>query len=64
MRLVGQRAVLRLARPEDADALGQGFADDPTMGVMLGMEPDQENAEWLRSTFPEDSRADEERTAY
>jgi hypothetical protein len=48
MRLVGQRAVLRLARPEDADALGQGFADDPTMGVMLGMEPDQENAEWLR----------------
>ena len=27
------------------------------------MEPDQENAEWLRSTFPEDGRADEERAA-
>ena len=64
MRLVGQRAVLRLARPADADALAQGFAEDPTMGVMLGMEPDQENAEWLRSTFPEDGQADEERTAY
>jgi ribosomal-protein-alanine N-acetyltransferase len=64
MRLVGQRAVLRLARPEDADAIGQGFIDDPTMGVMLGMEPDQENAEWLRSTFPEDGQAGEERKAY
>ncbi|HEY2651195.1 MAG TPA: GNAT family protein [Solirubrobacteraceae bacterium] len=64
MRLVGERAVLRLARPEDADALAQGFADDPTMGVMLGMEPDQQNAEWLRSTFPEDGRADERCPAY
>jgi len=64
MRLVGQRVVLRTARPEDADALAEGFADDPTMGVMLGMEPDQENADWLRSTFPEDGGADEERTAY
>ena len=54
MRLVGERVVLRLARPEDADAIAQGFADDPTLGAMLGMEPDHENAEWLRSTFPED----------
>ena len=34
------------------------------MGVMLGMEPDQESAEWLRSTFPEGGQAGEERTAY
>ena len=64
MRLVGQRVVLRTARPEDADALAQGFADDPTLGAMLGMEPDQENAEWLRSTFPEDGQNGEERKAY
>jgi [ribosomal protein S5]-alanine N-acetyltransferase len=64
LRLVGERVVLRLARPEDADALAQGFADDPTLGAMLGMEPDQENAEWLRSTFPEDGQNGEERKAY
>jgi [ribosomal protein S5]-alanine N-acetyltransferase len=62
--LVGERVILRLARPEDADALAQGFADDPTLGAMLGMEPDQENAAWLRSTFPEDSENGEERKAY
>ncbi len=64
MRLVGERVVLRLARPEDADALAQGFADDPTLGAMLGIEPGQENAEWLRSTFPEDGKNGEERKAY
>jgi len=55
MRLVGERVVLRLARPEDADALAQGFTDDPAMGAMLGVESDQENAAWLRTTFPADS---------
>ena len=64
MRLVGERVVLRHARPEDADALAQGFADDPTLGAMLGVEPDQENAEWWRSTFPEDGQNGEERKAY
>jgi [ribosomal protein S5]-alanine N-acetyltransferase len=64
MRLVGKRVVLRPARREDADALAQGFADDPTMGAMLGVEPDQENAEWLRSTFPEDGQTGEQRAAY
>lgn len=64
MRLVGERVVLRPARPEDADALAQGFADDPTLGAMLGIEPDQENAEWLRSTFPEDGQHGEEGKAY
>ncbi|CAN5513552.1 hypothetical protein BH20ACT21_BH20ACT21_25180 [soil metagenome] len=53
MRLVGERVVLRLARPEDADALAQGFADDPAMGAMLGIEPGHQNAEWLRSAFPD-----------
>jgi RimJ/RimL family protein N-acetyltransferase len=64
VRLVGERVILRLARPEDADALAQGFADDPTMGAMLGIEPDQQNAEWLRSTFPEDGQNGEERKDY
>lgn len=64
MRLVGDRVVLRIARPEDADALAQSFADDPTLGAMLGIEPDRENAEWLRSTFPEDGQHGEERKAY
>jgi ribosomal-protein-alanine N-acetyltransferase len=64
VRLVGERVVLRLERPEDADALAHGFADDPTLGAMLGIEPDQENAEWLRSTFPEEGQNGEERKAY
>ena len=64
LRLAGQRVLLRPARPEDADVLAQGFADDPTMGAMLGMEADQENAEWLRGTLPEDGLSDEERKAY
>ena len=64
MRLVGERVVLRPARPGDADALAQGFADDPTLGAMLGMEPDQENAEWLRTTLPGDCQQREERKAY
>ena len=64
MRLVGERVVLRLARPEDADALAQGFADDPTLGAMLGMDPEQENVEWLRSTFAEDVQNGEKRKAY
>lgn len=34
------------------------------MGVMLGMEPDEENAAWLRGTFPQDGLSGEERTAY
>jgi [ribosomal protein S5]-alanine N-acetyltransferase len=64
VRLDGDRVVLRLARPEDADALAQGFADDPTLGAMLGIEPDHQNAEWLRSTFLEDGQNGEERKAY
>ncbi len=64
LRLVGERVVLRSARSEDADALAQGFADDPTMGAMLGMEPHEENAEWLRSTFPDDGQSGEERKSY
>jgi [ribosomal protein S5]-alanine N-acetyltransferase len=51
--LVGRRVMLRPARLEDADAIAQGFADDPTMGAMLGMEPEQETAEWLRNSFTE-----------
>lgn len=64
MRLIGERVVLRLARPEDADALAQGFTDDPTMGALLGIEPEHQNAEWLRSTFREDGQNGEERTDY
>jgi RimJ/RimL family protein N-acetyltransferase len=64
VRLVGERVVLRPARPEDADALAQGFADDPTMGAMLGMEPHEENAEWLRGTFPDDGQSGEERKSH
>jgi len=63
-KLVGERLVLRPARPEDSDAIAQGFADDPTMGAMLGMEPDEENAEWLRSTFAEDDENGEQRKSY
>jgi [ribosomal protein S5]-alanine N-acetyltransferase len=64
VRLVGEHVVLRPARLEDADALAQGFADDPTLGAMLGMEPEEENAEWLRSSFADDSEKDEERKSY
>jgi ribosomal-protein-alanine N-acetyltransferase len=64
VRLIGAKVVLRLARPDDADALGQGFADDPTLGAMLGIEPEEENAEWLRSTFLADGQNGEQRTAY
>lgn len=64
MRLVGKRVVLRLARPDDADALARGFVEDPTLGRMLGMEPEDETADWLRSTFDEDSPEGEKRKAY
>jgi RimJ/RimL family protein N-acetyltransferase len=64
VRLVGERVALRPACPEDADALAEGFADDPTLGAMLGMEPHEENADWLRSTFPEDGQSGEERKSY
>ena len=64
MRLIGEKVVLRLARPEDADALAQGFVDDPTLGAMLGIEPEDENAEWLRSTFPEDGQHGKQHTSY
>lgn len=64
MKLVGERVLLRPERPEDADALAQGFVDDPTLGAMLGIEPDQENAEWLRNSLPEDGQDDEDRKAY
>ncbi len=64
MRLIGERVVLRLARPADADALAQGFTEDPTLGAMLGIEPGQENAEWLRSTYPQDDPHAEQRQTY
>ena len=67
MKLVGERVVLRPALPEDADAIARGFADDPTLGAMMGMDPEQENADWLRSTFPEngsDDTDDKERDSY
>jgi [ribosomal protein S5]-alanine N-acetyltransferase len=64
VRLTGERVVLRPARPEDADTLAQGFADDPSLGAMLGMEPEEENAQWLRATFPADGQNGERRTAY
>ncbi len=64
VKLVGERVVLRLARPEDADAIAQGFADDPTMGAMMGMDPDEENAEFLRSTFPQDGETSEKPDSY
>ncbi len=64
VRLVGERVVLRPAHPEDADALARGFVDDSSLGAMLGVEPDQENAEWLRSTFPVEGETGEGRKAY
>ena len=54
--LVGERVVLRPARLEDADAIAQGFVDDPTMGAMLGMDPEEESAEFLRNSFTEGRR--------
>jgi ribosomal-protein-alanine N-acetyltransferase len=62
--LVGERVLLRLPRPADADALAEGFQQDPSMGAMLGIEPEHENAEWLRGTFPSQDQDDEQRTAY
>jgi RimJ/RimL family protein N-acetyltransferase len=62
--LVGARAVLRLECPEDADALAQGFSDDPSLGAMIGIERDQENAEWLRSTLFDDGKGTAERSVY
>jgi RimJ/RimL family protein N-acetyltransferase len=56
--------VLRPARPADADVLAKGFQEDPTMGAMLGMEPDQENAEWLRGTLPAEDQDAEPPTSY
>ena len=64
MRLVGERVILRPSRPEDADVIAKGFAADPTMGAMLGMEPEEENAEWLRGTLPEDGEGGEEPKTY
>jgi [ribosomal protein S5]-alanine N-acetyltransferase len=64
MKLVGELVVLRPARPEDADVLAKGFAEDSTMGAMLGMDPEQENADWLRSTFPRDDQDDKQPTDY
>jgi RimJ/RimL family protein N-acetyltransferase len=64
VRLVGERVVLRLARAEDADAIAQGFVDDPTMGAMLGMDPEEENAEWLRSSFLGDEESGEKPKSY
>ena len=64
MRLVGERVVLRPAQLEDADALAQGFVDDPTLAAMMGMEPDQQSAEWLRGSFPEETKDGEERDDY
>src|SRR5687767_1998513 len=64
VRLVGKRVVLRPPRPEDADVIAQGFVDDPTMGVMLGMEPENENAEWLRDSVVDKTPDGEEPKSY
>lgn len=34
------------------------------MGAMLGIDPEHENAEWLRSTLPDDSKKREEHRDY
>ncbi len=60
MELAGDQVVLRPARREDAEVIAQGFVDDPTMGAMLGMDPEEETAEFLAGTFPENGDADEE----
>jgi RimJ/RimL family protein N-acetyltransferase len=64
VNLVGEHVLLRLARPEDADVLAKGFHQDASMGAMLGMEPEEENAEWLRGTFPSEDQGHDERTSY
>ena len=63
-RLVGDRVALRAERPEDADVVAQGLVEDPTMGAMLGMDPEHENAEWLRGTYAEDEQIGDERKSY
>jgi RimJ/RimL family protein N-acetyltransferase len=62
--LTGKRVVLRPERPEDAEALAQGFAEDPTLGAMLGIEPEEENAEWLRNALPAEAEDGEQPSAY
>ena len=62
--LVGERVVLRAARLEDADAIAQGFVDDPTMGAMLGMDPEEENAEFLRDSFIVEDNSGEKPKSY
>ena len=54
MQLFGDLVVLRPARRDDAEVIARGFVDDPTMGAMLGMDPEEETAEFLAGTFPED----------
>jgi RimJ/RimL family protein N-acetyltransferase len=64
LRLVGERIALRAERPEDADVVAQGLVEDPTMGAMLGMEPEHENAEWLRGTYADDEQLGVERKSH
>lgn len=64
LRLVGERVALRAERPEDADVVAQGLVEDPTMGAMLGMDPEHENAEWLRGTYAEDEQIGDERKSH
>ncbi len=64
MKLVGKRVVLRPPRPDDAAVIAQGFVDDPTMGVMLGMEPENQNADWLRGSVADDGPEGQERKSY
>jgi RimJ/RimL family protein N-acetyltransferase len=64
LRLVGERIALRAERPEDADVVAQGLVEDPTMGAMLGMEPEHENAEWLRGTYADDEQTGVERKSH
>ena len=44
--------------------VAQGLVEDPTMGAMLGMDPEHENAEWLRGTYAEDEQISDERTSH
>ena len=62
MRLEGETVALRPATPDDADAIAAGFAEDPTMGEMLGMEPEDETAQFLRDSFPAVEAPEDERT--